>query len=190
MVRASRLHMAAFTEQYWAGSKRSGRVGVDLMSLLLSLTVAASSATPPTEDFGRLLVWIAVPAAILGAAAAALIKRAILSSSRFRSERPGTRTFVWVAIADMVAWAVLWPALLVVRIQGVAGHRGLWVFGLLLVVALGYIANRYGFGKAFDPAVAGSLRGTLLAEFFTILMPVLSLGFGFLIFWLLRALGI
>lgn len=170
--------------------KRGGRVGVNLMSFLVWSSVAASSATPPAEDFGRLLVWIAVPAAILGAAAAALIKRAILSGSRFRSERPGTRTFVWVAIADMVAWAVLWPALLVVRIQGVAGHRGLWVFGLLLVVALGYIANRYGFGKAFDPAVAGSLRGTLLAELFTILMPVLSVGFGFLIFLLFRALGI
>jgi len=160
------------------------------MPLLVSLTVAASSATPPAEDFSRLLVWIAVPAAILGAAAAALIKRAILSGPRFRSERPGTRTFVWIAIADMVAWAVLWPALLVVRIQGVAGHRSLWMIGLLLVVALGYIANRYGFGKAFDPAVAGSLRGTLVAELFTILMPVLSLGFGFLIFWLLGAIGI
>ena len=163
---------------------------MNLMSFIVWSSVAASSAMPPTEDFGRLLVWIAVPAAILGAAAAALIKRAILSGPRFRSERPGTRTFVWVAIADMVAWAVLWPALLVVRIQGVAGHRSLWMIGLLLVVALGYIANRYGFGKAFYPAVAGSLRGTLLAEFFTILMPVLGLGFGFLIFWLLGALGI
>ena len=155
------------------------------MSLLVS-----SSVTPPAEDLGLILVLIAVPAVILGAAAAALIKRAILSGSRFRSQRPGTRTFVWVAIADMVAWGVLWPALLVVRIQGVAGHRGLWVFGLLLVVTLGYIANRYGFGKAFDPAVAGSLRGTLLAELFTILMPVLSLLFGLLIFWLLSALGV
>ena len=155
------------------------------MSLLVS-----SSVTPPAEDLGLFLVWIAVPAVILGAAAAALIKRAILSGSRFRSQRPGTRTFVWVAIADMVAWGVLWPALLAVRIQGVAGHRGLWVFGLLLVVTLGYIANRYGFGKAFDPAVAGSLRGTLLAELFTILMPVLSLLFGLLIFWLLSALGV
>ncbi len=160
------------------------------MSALVSSVVAAASAIPPDEDFGRLLVWIAVPAVILGAAAAALIKRAILSGSRFRSQRPGTRTFVWVAIADMVAWGVLWPALLVVRIQGVAGHRGLWVFALLLVVTLGYIANRYGFDKAFDPAVAGSLRGTLLAELFTILMPVLSVLFGVLIFWLLGILGI
>ena len=156
-----------------------------LMSVLFS-----SSATPPAEDLGRLLVWVAVPAAIIGAAVAAFIKRAILSNPRFRSQRPGVRTFVWVAIADMVAWAVLWPALLVVRIQGVAGQRGLWMIALLLVVVLGYIANRYGFGKAFDPAVAGSLRGTLLAELFTILMPVLSVGFGFLIFWLLEALGI
>ena len=163
---------------------------MDLMSFLVTSSFAASSAALPAEDFGRLLVWIAVPAVILGAAAAALIKRAILSGSRFRSQRPGTRTFVWIAIADMVAWGVLWPALLVVRIQGVAGHRGLWVFALMLVVTLGYIANRYGFGKAFDPAVAGSLRGTLLAELFTILMPVLSVLFGVLIFWLLGILGI
>jgi len=160
------------------------------MSILVSLSVAAVSVVPPAGDLGRLLVRVAVPAAILGAAAAAFIKRTILSGSRFRSRRPGTGTFVWVAIADMVAWAVLWPALLVVRIQGVAGHRGLWIFALLMVVALGYIANRYGFGKAFDPAVAGSLRGTLLAELFTILMPVLSVLFGFLIFGLLGALGI
>ncbi len=165
-------------------------VGVNLMSDFVWSSIAASSAAPPAEDLGRLLVWVAVPAAIIGAAAAAFIKRAILSRPRFRSRRPGTRTFVWVAIADMVAWAVLWPALLVVRIQGVAGQAGLWMIALLLVVVLGYIANRYGFGKAFDPAVAGSLRGTLLAELFTILMPVLSIGFGFLIFWLLGALGI
>jgi hypothetical protein len=160
------------------------------MSALVLSTVAASSVMPPTEDLGRLLVWVAVPAAVLGAAAAALIKRAILSKPKFRNQRPMARTFVWIAIADMVAWGVLWPALLVVRIQGVVGQRGLWLIALLLVVALGYIANRYGFGKAFDPAVAGSLRGTLLAELFTILMPVLSVGFGFLIFWLLGALGI
>ena len=155
------------------------------MSVLFS-----SPVTPPAEDLGRLLVWVAVPAAIIGAVAAAVIKRAILSRPRFRSRRPGATTFVWVAIADLVAWAVLWPALLVVRIQGVAGQRGLWMIALLLVVVLGYFANRYGFGKAFDPAVAGSLRGTLLAELFTILMPVLSVGFGFLIFWLLGAFGI
>ncbi len=160
------------------------------MSLLVLSNSAASSVTPSAEDLGRLLVWVAVPAAILGAAAAGLIKRAILSKPRFRSRRPVARTFVWIAIADMVAWAVLWPALLVVRIQGVAGQRGLWMIALLLVVALGYIANRYGFGKAFDPAVAGSLRGTMLAELFTILMPVLSVGFGFLIFWILGVLGI
>jgi hypothetical protein len=181
-----RLRKAGF---HFDNLAESDRVAGVPMTALLSSIVAVSAATSPAEDFGRLLVWIAVPAVILGAAAAALIKRAILSGSRFRSQRPGTRTFVWVAIADMVAWGVLWPALLVVRIQGVAGHRGLWVFALMLVVTLGYIANRYGFGKAFDPAVAGSLRGTLLAELFTILMPVLSVLFGILIFWLLGFLG-
>ena len=75
------------------------------------------------------------------------------------------------------------------RVIPIVDARFQWKY-TLLVVALGYIANRYGFGKAFDPAVAGSLRGTMLAELFTILMPVLSVGFGFLIFWLLGALGI
>jgi len=158
--------------------------------LTMSLAVATSMAPPPTEDLGRLLVWVAVPAAILGATVAAVIKRAVLSSPRFRRHRPGLRTFVWIMIADMAAWGVLWPSLLAVRIQGMSGHRGLWVIALLLVVALGYIANRYGFAKAFDPAVAGNLRGTLLADFFTILMPILSVGFGFVIYWLLTGLGV
>jgi len=156
----------------------------------LLLAAALPTAPPPAEDLGRLLVWIAVPAAILGAMVAAIIKRAILSKPRFRQHRPGLRTFLWIMIADMAVWGMLWPSLLAVRIQGLSGHRGLWVLALLMVIALGYIANRYGFAKAFDPAVAGSVRGTLLAELFTILMPVLSVGFGFVIFWLLLKAGV
>jgi hypothetical protein len=154
------------------------------------LVAALPGALPPAEDLGRLLVLVAVPAAVLGALAAAFIKRAVLSRSRFRRHRPGLRTFIWIMIADMAVWGVLWPSLLAVRIQGVSGHRGLWVIGLLLVVALGYIANRYGFAKAFDPAVAGNVRGTLLAELFTVLMPVLSVVFGLIFFWLLVRLGV
>ena len=154
------------------------------------LAAALPSAPPPAEDLGRLLVLVAVPAAILGSFVAAVIKRAILSRPRFRRHRPGLRTFVWIMVADMAVWGVLWPSLLAVRIEGMSGHRGLWVIALLLVVALGYIANRYGFAKAFDPAVAGNVRGTLLAEFFTILMPVLSAGFGLVIFWLLLRIGV
>ena len=90
----------------------------------------------------------------------------------------------------MVAWAVLWPALLAVRIHGLTGGRGLWIVALLLVVALGYTGNRYGFGRAFDPAIAGSLRGTLLAELFTILMPILAVIFGLVIYWILAAIGV
>jgi len=154
------------------------------------LAAALPTAPPPAEDLGRLLVLVAVPAAILGSFVAAAIKRAILSGSRFRPHRPGLRTFVWIMVADMAVWGVLWPSLLAVRTQGMSGHRVLWVIALLLVVALGYIANRYGFAKAFDPAVAGNVRGTFLAELFTILMPVLSVGFGLMIFWLLVRLGV
>lgn len=161
------------------------------MTSFTAMTAGAFSATtPPAEDLGRLLVWVAAPAVIIATVGAAFIKRAILSSPRFRDQRPSWRTFAWVAISDMVAWAVLWPALLAVRIQGLTGNRGLWVAALLLVVALGYTGNRYGFGRAFDPAVAGSLRGTLLAELFTILMPILAVVFGLLIFWLLGVLGV
>jgi hypothetical protein len=161
------------------------------MPLLAVMIVSASSTAPgPSADLGRLLLWVAVPAVILATIVAAFIKRAILSSPRFRDRRPIWRTFAWVAVSDMVAWAVLWPALLAVRIQGLGGNRGLWILALLLVVALGYTGNRYGFGRAFDPAVAGSLRGTLLAELFTILMPVLAVVFGLLIFWLLAAIGV
>ncbi len=161
-----------------------------MLTLAVFLATAQSSAPPPAEDFGRLLVLVAVPAAILGAIVAAIIKRAVLSRPRFRQQRPTLRTFVWIMIADMAVWGVLWPSLLAVRIQGMSGHRALWVIALLLVVALGYIANRYGFAKAFDPTVAGSVRGTLLAELFTILMPVLSVGIGLVIFWLLMRLGV
>lgn len=160
------------------------------MSTLLLSTVVAASVSPPTEDLSRLLVWVAVPAAILGAGVAALIKHAVLSSNRFRTHRPGVRTFIWIAIADLIVWAVLWPALLVVRIQEPSAPRALWVLGLLLVIALGYFANRYGFGRAFDPKIAGSMRGTMLAELFTILMPVFAVLFAFVIFWVLAAMGV
>jgi len=161
------------------------------MSFLAIMLVSASPmASPTAEDLGRLLLWVAVPAVILATVAAAFIKRAILSSPRFRDRRPTWRTFAWVAVSDMVAWAVLWPALIAVRIHGIGGGRGLWIIALLLVVALGYTGNRYGFGRAFDPAIAGSLRGTLLAELFTILMPVLAVVFGLLIFWLIAAIGV
>jgi hypothetical protein len=161
------------------------------MPLLAVMTASAFPAAPaPAEDLGRLLLWVAVPAVILATIVAGFIKRAILSTPRFRDRRPTWRTFAWVAVSDMVAWAVLWPALLAVRIQGLGGGRGLWIFALLLVVALGYTGNRYGFGRAFDPAIAGSLRGTLLAELFTILMPLLAVIFGVLIFWLIAALGV
>jgi len=161
--------------------------------MVVSATLIASTspmASPLAEDPGWLLLWIAVPAVILATIAAGFIKRAVLSSPRFRDRRPSWRTFAWVGVSDMVAWAVLWPALLAVRIHGIGGGRSLWIIALLLVVALGYTGNRYGFGRAFDPAIAGSLRGTLLAELFTILMPVLAVVFGVLIFWLIAAIGV
>lgn len=161
-----------------------------MSTLAVMIASASPSAPPPAEDLGRLLLWVAVPAVILATIAAGFIKHAILSTPRFRQRRPTWRTFAWVAVSDMVAWAVLWPALLAVRIQGIGGGRGIWIIALLLVVALGYTGNRYGFGRAFDPAVAGSLRGTLLAELFTILMPVLAVVFGVLIFWLIAAIGV
>jgi hypothetical protein len=161
------------------------------MPMLAAMIASASTTAPaPAEDLGRLLLWVAVPAVILATIVAGFIKHAVLSTPRFRDRRPTWRTFAWVAVSDMVAWAVLWPALLAVRIQGVGGGRGLWIMALLLVVALGYTGNRYGFGRAFDPAKAGSLRGTLLAELFTVLMPVLAVIFGVLIFWILAALGV
>jgi hypothetical protein len=157
---------------------------------ILQLISAGASAAAPAEGLGRIVMWVAVPAVILATIVAGFIKRAILSAPRFRDRRPSWRTFAWVAVSDMVAWAVLWPALLAVRIQGVGGGRGLWILALLLVVALGYTGNRYGFGRAFDPAIAGSLRGTLLAELFTILMPVLAVAFGILIYWVLASTGV
>jgi len=162
------------------------------MSTLSIVALQASPAGPTTGasgDLGQLLVWVAVPAAILGALAAAAIKRAVLSRPRFRDHRPGFRILVWVGLADLVVWAVLWPALLAVRLQGISSNRGLWVLALLMVVALGYIANRYGFGRAFDPSVAGGVRGTMLAELFTILMPVLAVVFGIVIFFAIAMWG-
>jgi hypothetical protein len=156
-------------------------------SALLASSGAALSS--PTGDLGQLLVWVAVPAAILGATAAGAIKRAVLGHPRFLNHRPGVRTFIWVGLADIVTWALLWPALLAVRLQGVSSKRGLWVLAMLMVVALGYIANRYGFHRALHPNVAGSLRGTLVAEFFTILMPALSVVFALGLFFVYRLWG-
>ncbi len=159
-------------------------------ALAMIVAGAFPAAPPPAEDLGQLLVWVAVPAVLLAAVVAGVIKHAILSMPRFRDRRPSWRTFAWVAISDMVAWAILWPALLAIRIRGVGGGRGLWIIALLLVVTLAYTGNRYGFGRAFDPASAGSLRGTLIAELFTILMPVLALMIGVLMYWILHALGV
>jgi hypothetical protein len=138
-------------------------------------------ASAPADDPGRLLVWIAVPAAIFGALVAGAIKRAILSNPRFRGHRPGIRIFFWIGLADLIVWAILWPSLLAVRLHSGTSNRALWILALLMVIALGYIANRYGFGKALDPAVAGSLRGTLLAELFTVLMPIISVIAGIMV---------
>ena len=207
MVRASRLHDSTAIEEVRPGrphhkthkealehfdnSGRNGRVGDAPMTFFAVMIASTPPTAPPeAENLVRLLFWVAVPAVILATILAAFIKRAILSSPRFRDRRPNWRTFAWVAVSDMVAWAVLWPALLAVRIHGIGGGRGIWIIALLLVVALGYTGNRYGFGRAFDPAIAGSLRGTLLAELFTILMPVLAVIFGVLIFWLIAALGV
>ena len=157
------------------------------MVAVLASSAAADSYHP--DATANLLVWVAVPAAIIGALAAGAIKRAVLSRPRFREHRPGLRTFAWVALADLVAWGVLWPSLVAARLQGGSSHRGLWILALLMVVALGYIANRYGFGKALDPSVAGSFRGTLLAELFTILMPVLAVICGLIVFFVLRGVA-
>jgi hypothetical protein len=148
------------------------------------MTVAA------VDDLSRILLVVAVPAAILGAVAAGVIKRFVLSRPRYVAHRPGLRTFVWVGLADLVAWGVLWPALLAVRIQGLGSGRALWTVALLLVVALGYLANRSGFGRALDPKVVGSLRGTLVAELFTVLMPVGAVVIGLAIYLLVAALGV
>ena len=157
---------------------------------LITTAVAAGAPQWPTQDLGRLFVWIAVPAVIFATIIAGFIKWKILSSPTFSQHRPSWRAFAWVGIADMVAWAVLWPALLVVRVQGAGDGGALWIIALLLVVALGYVANRYGFGQAFDPAVAGSMRGTLLAELFTIMMPILAVLLGLLLFWVVSTLGV
>jgi len=158
--------------------------------LQLLAAAPATSAFAAAESPARLLLWVAVPAAILGAVAAAAVKRAVLSRPRYAAHRPGLRTFVWVGLADLVAWGVLWPALLGVRLRGLASGRALWTAALLLVVALGYLANRSGFGRALDPKVAGSLRGTLLAELFTILMPVFAVVTGLALYLLLAAFGV
>ncbi len=155
-----------------------------------TLMMAATAGSAPSADLGRLFLWVAVPSVVLAAVAAALIKRAVLARPRYRSHRPGWRVFVWVGLADMVAWAVLWPALVAVRVRGIGDLRALWVVALLLVVALGYVANRYGFARALHPGVAGSMRGTLLAELFTVLMPVLAVLIGLVILWLLSILGV
>ena len=63
------------------------------MTVFAALIASASPASPPAEDLGRLLLWVAVPAVILATIVAGFIKRAILSSARFRDRRPTWHTF-------------------------------------------------------------------------------------------------
>ncbi len=162
--------------------------------MALSATASLVLAIPPpaatAQDIGPLLVWVAVPAAIMGAVLAAIIKHAILSRPRYRAHRPGFRAFITVGILELAVWGVLWPTLLVGRIAGAWAQRSHYVIAMLMVIAAAYLANRIGLRSALNPEIAGSLRGTLLADFFTILMPVLSVALGLLIFWLIATLGI
>ena len=160
------------------------------LSATASLVLAAPPPAAAAQDIGPLLVWVAVPAAILGAVLAAIIKKAILSRPRYREHRPGVRAFITVGILDLAVWAVLWPTLLAGRIHGVWSQRSHYVVAMLMVIAAAYLANRIGFRSALKPEVAGSLRGTLLADFFTVLMPMLSVALGLLFFWLIATLGI
>lgn len=162
--------------------------------MALSATASLVLAIPPpaatAQDIGPLLVWVAVPAAIMGAVLALAIKYAILGRPRYREHRPVIRTFITVGILELAVWGVLWPTLLVGRIAGALAHRSHYVIAMLMVIAAAYLANRIGLRSALNPEIAGSLRGTLLADFFTILMPVLSVALGFLVFWLIATLGI
>lgn len=162
----------------------------------MALSSAAAVLAEPTatavsaQNVGPLLVWVAVPSAIAGAFLALIIKRAILGRPHYREHRPPASTFITVGILELAIWGVLWPTLLVGRAAGVWSQRSHYVIAMLLVIAAAYLSNRIGLRRALNPGVAGNLRGTLLADFFTILMPALSVLIGLLLFWIIATLGL
>ena len=155
-------------------------------ALLWETTEPASSA----QNIGPLFVWVAVPAAIAGALLALVIKYAILGRPRYRTHRPPMRTFITVGILELAIWGVLWPTLLVGRVAGAWSQRSHYVVAMLLVIAVAYLSNRIGLRNALRPEIAGSLRGTLLADLFTVLMPALSIILGLILFWIFAMIGL
>jgi hypothetical protein len=162
----------------------------------MALSTAAALLSGPTapaasaQNIGPLLVWVAVPSAIAGAFLALVTKRAILGRPRYRKHRPTVSTFITVGILELAIWGVLWPTLLVGRAAGAWSQRSHYVIAMLLVIGAAYLSNRIGLRGALNPEVAGSLRGTLLADIFTVLMPALSVLIGLLLFWIIATFGL
>ncbi|MEJ2188326.1 MAG: hypothetical protein P8Y93_02725 [Acidobacteriota bacterium] len=162
----------------------------------MALSTAAALLSGPTapavsaQNIGPLLVWVAVPSAIAGASLALILKRAILGRPRYREHRPPVSTFITVGVLELAIWGVLWPTLLVGRVAGAWSQRSHYVIAMLLVIGAAYLSNRIGLRGALNPEVAGNLRGTLLADLFTVLMPALSIIFGLVFFWLIATFGL
>ena len=158
---------------------------------LMACSVGAPLVLPAiahAQDVGPLVVFVVLPAILLGAIFSVVLKFGLLSLPRYRQARPRLRRFMGIALADLAIWALALPSGLALRF----GTR--WVYkeylpvALILAVAAGYVANYL----AFHWAVA---RGTesvtvvsmALVLLLTLLMPLLIISFVlliFLIFWI------
>ena len=155
---------------------------------LMACSVGAPLVLPAiahAQDVGPLVVFVVLPAILLGAIFSVVLKFGLLSLPRYRQARPRLRRFIGIALADFAIWALALPSGLALRF----GTR--WVYkeylpvALILAVAAGYIANYLAFHRTASVGAEGvTAAGMALIFLLTLLLPLLIIAFALVIFWI------
>ena len=155
---------------------------------LMACSVGAPLVLPAiahAQDVGPLVVFVVLPAILLGAIFSVVLKFGLLSIPRYRQARPRLRRFIGIALADFAIWALALPSGLALRF----GTR--WVYkeylpvALILAVAAGYVANYLAFHRTASVGAEGvTAAGMALIFLLTLLLPLLIIAFALVIFWI------
>jgi hypothetical protein len=155
---------------------------------LIACSVGAALVLPAiahAQDVGPLVLFVVLPAILLGAIFSVVLKFGLLSLPRYRQARPRLRRFIGIALADFAIWALALPSGLALRF----GTR--WVYkeylpvALILAVAAGYVANYLAFHRTASGGAGGvTAAGMALVFLLTLLLPLLIIAFALVIFWI------
>jgi hypothetical protein len=125
------------------------------------------------QDIGPLVLIVALPSVLLGAAGSVWLKVLLLSRPLYRAQRPRLRRFVGLGLADFAVWALLLPAVLALRLSGQWVYREHMLLALVAAFVCSYLVNYFAFRRALLQAGAGLAAGVLLSALFAIAMPAL-----------------